>query len=151
MEDASAGALPDLGAFLPRWVKRLARLRSTKDDWESDHERWLREAVLRLEGVDGLERLARKTKRPQTCLAWCEAVVDRGDWKAALTAYDTAAALVGKSHWRGELVDGGVLAAQQLNRPDVAKRLEAACRRHLLSLDWCVGWELKIKRRRPYE
>jgi hypothetical protein len=39
---------------------------------------------------------------------------------------DTAAALVGKSHWRGELLDGGVLAAQRLNRPDVARRLAAA-------------------------
>lgn len=72
MEDVSAGALPDLGAFLPRWVKHLGPRRPSKDEWESDHERWRREAVFRLEGVTGLERLARKTKRPQTCLAWCE-------------------------------------------------------------------------------
>lgn len=45
MEGVSAGALPDLGAFLPRWVKHLARRRPSKDEWESDHERWLREAV----------------------------------------------------------------------------------------------------------
>ena len=126
MEGVSAGALPDLGAFLPRWVKHLGRRRPSKDEWESDHERWLREAVFRLEGVDGLERLARKTKRPQTCLAWCEALVDRGDWAGALHAYDASAVLVGKSHWRGELLDGAALAAQQLKRSDLAERLAAA-------------------------
>jgi hypothetical protein len=126
MEGVSAGALPDLGAFLPRWVKHLARRRPSKDEWESDHERWLREAVFRLEGVSGLERLARKTKRPQTCLAWCEALVDRGDWVGALHAYDASAVLVGKSHWRGELLDGAALAVQQLKQSDVAERLAAA-------------------------
>jgi len=54
--------------------------------------------------------------------------VDRGDWAGALHAYDASAALVGKSHWRGELLDGGALAAQQLGRPDVPKRLETAWR-----------------------
>jgi hypothetical protein len=126
MEGVSAGALPDLGAFLPQWVKHLARRRPPKDEWESDYERWLREAVFRFEGVSGLERLARKTKRPQTCLAWCEALVDRGDWAGALHAYDDSAALVGKSHWRGELLDGAALAAKQLNRSDVAERLATA-------------------------
>jgi hypothetical protein len=126
MEAVSAGALPDLVAFLPRWVKHLARCRPSKDEWESDHERWHREAVFRLEGVSGLERLARKAKRPQACLAWCEALVDRGDWTGALHAYDASAALVGKSHWRGVLLDGAALAAQQLQRSDVAERLAAA-------------------------
>jgi hypothetical protein len=126
MEGVSAGALPDLGAFLPQWVKHLARRRPPKDEWESDDERWLREAVLRFEGVSGLERLSRKTKRPQTCLAWCEALVDRGDWAGALQAYDASAVLVGQSHWRGELLDGAALAAQQLNRSDVAQRLATA-------------------------
>jgi hypothetical protein len=106
MEDVSAGALPDLTAFLPLWLKRLGRRRSSKDDWETNHERWLREAVFRLHGVDGLEQVARKTKRLQACLAWCEALVDRGDWVGALRAYDASAALAGKSRWRGELLDG---------------------------------------------
>jgi hypothetical protein len=82
--------------------------------------------VFRLKGVSGLERLARKTKRPQTCLAWCEALVDRGDWAGALHAYDDSVVLVGKSHWRGELLDGAALAAQQLKRSDLAERLAAA-------------------------
>ena len=126
MEGVSAGALPDLGSFLPRWVKCLERVRPAKDDWDSPPEQWLREAVFRKEGVEGLERLARKTKRPQACLAWCEALVERGDWPAALRAYEDAAGLVGKSPWRGELLDGSALAAQQLGRSDVGARLEAA-------------------------
>lgn len=126
MEGVSAGALPDLGSFLPRWVKRLERVRPAKDDWDSAPDRWVREAVFRLEGVDGLERLARKTKRPRACLAWCEALAEQGAWPTALRAYDDAAKLVGKSPWRGELIDGAALAAQQLGRSDVGTRLEAA-------------------------
>ncbi len=126
MEGVSASALPDLGPFLPRWVKRLERVRPAKDDWDALPERWLREAVFRLEGVEGLERIARKTKRPQACLAWCEALSERGDWPAALRAYDDAAKLVGKSPWRGDLLDGAALAAQQLGRSDIAARLETA-------------------------
>jgi hypothetical protein len=125
MEDVSAGALLDLKAFLPLWVKRLQRFRPSKDEWESEHERWLREAVFRVDGVDGLERIARKTRRPQTGLAWCEALADQGDWTAALKACNVAARLVRRSHWRGELLDRAALAAQELGRPDLSKRLEA--------------------------
>ena len=107
MEGVSAGALPDLGSFLPRWVKRLGRLRPSRDEWESDEERWLREAVFRLEGVNGLEQLARRTKRSQACLAWCKALVKRANWAGALRAYDASAALVGKSHWRGSFSMAG--------------------------------------------
>jgi hypothetical protein len=128
MEDVTAGALPDLGVFLPLWVKRLQRFRPSKDAWETEHERWLREAVFRVDGVNGLERIARKTRRPQACLAWYEALADQGDWPAALKASDAAARLVRQSHWRGELLDGAALAAQQLRRPDLSKRLEAAWR-----------------------
>ncbi len=128
MEEVSAGALPDLGAFLPLWAARLGRFRPAKDEWESDHERWLREAAFRVDGVAGLERIARKTKRPQACLAWCEALADAGRWPEALQAYDAAATLVGRSHWRGQLLDGSALAAQQLGRTDVPRRLETAWR-----------------------
>lgn len=39
MEDVSLGTLPDLGAFLPLWVKRLERFRQSKGEWETEHER----------------------------------------------------------------------------------------------------------------
>lgn len=54
--------------------------------------------------------------------------MDSGHWPDALRAYDAAATLVRKSHWRGELLDGAALAAQQLGRSDVPRRLEAAWR-----------------------
>lgn len=126
MEDAMAGALPDLDAFLPLWVKRLERLRPSSDEWEAPHERWLRDAVFRMDGVDGLERHARKTRRPQACLAWCDALAGRKDWPAALQAAVAAARLVRQPHWRGQLLDGAALAAQELGRSDLPKRLEAA-------------------------
>ena len=100
----------------------------SKDEWETEHERWLREAVFRADGVGGLERIARKTKRPQACLAWYEALADQGDWTAALKACDAAARMVRQSHGRGELLDGAALAAHELGRSDLFKRLEAAWR-----------------------
>ena len=48
--------------------------------------------------------------------------------RGALMRTSVAATMVGKSHWRGELLDGAALAAQQLGRSDVPKRLEAAWR-----------------------
>jgi hypothetical protein len=114
------GALPDLGTFLPRWLKRLERFRPSKDEWETEHERWLREAVFRMDGVDGLERIARKTRRPHACLAWYQALADRGEWTEALKASEAATRLVRQSHWRGELLDG---AAKALARcPKTAAR-----------------------------
>ena len=130
MEDVSAGVLPDLATFLPLWVKRLQRFRLSKDEWETERERWLREAVFRAEGIGGLERIARKTKRPQACLAWYDALADQGDWTEALRASDAAATFVRQSHWRGELLDGAALAAQELGRPDLCARLETA---------WCAA------------
>lgn len=109
------------------WISP-SRFRPSKDEWETDHERWLREAVFRADGVDGLERIARETRWPQACLAWCQALADRGDWTAALKASDAAAKLVRQSHWRGELLDGAALAAQERGRSDLSKRLEASWR-----------------------
>jgi hypothetical protein len=129
VEDVSGGALPDLAAFLPLWVKRLERHRpARRDDWEDTYDRWLREAVLRLEGPSGLERIARKTRRPQACLAWGEALADRGEWSQAFHAYASAAKWVRASPWRGDLLDGAALAARMLRRRDVEKHLDAAWR-----------------------
>ena len=126
MEDVTAGALPDLDQFLPLWIARLGRFRAPRDGWESEHERWLREAVGRRDGVDGLERLARTTRRPQACLAWYAALAERGVWPAALKAAVASAGLVRQSHWRGELLDDAALAAQALGRSDLSTRLETA-------------------------
>lgn len=126
MERAATGPLPELDVFLPRWVKHLEGQPPSEGEWEGGRDRWLREAVLRLEGVAGLERIARKTKKPEALRAWCEAVVETGDWAGVLRVYDDAIQLAGKSHWRGEFLDGAALAAQQLGRRGVAERLHAA-------------------------
>ena len=86
MEDVSAGVLPDLAAFLPLWVKRLQRFRPAKDEWETEHERWLREAVFRADGVGGSRAHCAKDEAARACLAWYEALAERGDWTAALAA-----------------------------------------------------------------
>jgi hypothetical protein len=126
MERTATCRLPELDVFLPRWVELLEGQQTSEDGWEGTREPWLREAVMRLEGVQGLERIARKTKRPEALHAWCEALAERGDWADALRAYGGATKLVGESHWRATFRDGAALAAQQLGRRDCAKRIEAA-------------------------
>lgn len=126
MEEALGRALPEADAFLDEWIKRLEGSTSADGEWESEHERWLRDAVARREGTKGLARIARATKRPQAFAAWCGAVVKDGDWKKALAAYEEAATLVTSDLWRGEFLDGAALAASKLGRKDVAKKLEAA-------------------------
>ena len=126
MERVATGPLSALDAFLPLWVEHIEREPSSEAVWDSDRDRWLREAVLRLEGVIGLERIARKSKKPDALQAWCRALTDRGAWAEALRAYDDAAELAGRSPWRGDFLDGAALAAQRLGRRDATKRLEAA-------------------------
>lgn len=126
MEEALGHALPENDTFLDAWIRRLESSSSGKDEWESEHERWLRDAVARREGTPGLARIARATKRPQAVAAWCDAVVKDGDWKKALAAYEDATALVTSGRSRGEFLDGAALAAANLGRKDAAKKLEAA-------------------------
>lgn len=126
MERAATSPLPQLDAFLPRWVERLEEEPVAEDAWDRARDWWLREAVLRLEGVAGLERIARKTRRPEALWAWCEALVERREWAEALRAYEETAVLAGGTEWKGAFLDGAALAARELGRPDAAKRLEAA-------------------------
>jgi hypothetical protein len=126
MEQALGRELPDAGAFLDEWIARLEASAPTDGDWESDQERWLRDAVARREGTEGLARIARATKRPQVVAAWCNAVVEDGDWKSALAAYEEGVALVTSDLWRGEFLDSAALMASKLGRNDTKKKLEAA-------------------------
>jgi hypothetical protein len=85
--------------------------------------------VQRLEGPVGLEKVARSTRRPDDLRAWCKSLVDAGDWKTALPAFEEAAELVtDKDYTRGEFLDGAALAAQTLELEDVAAYLERAWR-----------------------
>jgi hypothetical protein len=130
IEDVSKaldGDIPDLAAFLPLWIARLeADTKERKSDWETDHDRWLRAAIGRRDGAAGLARLARASKSSEAARAWCDALVERGDWAAALLAYEECASFVAKDYAKGEFLDGAALAAQVLGRKDLAKKLEAA-------------------------
>jgi hypothetical protein len=126
MEEALGHPLSQIDAFLDAWIKRLEWSSRGEDEWESEHERWLRDAVARREGTEGLARIARATKRPQAVAAWCKAVVADGDWKKTLVAYEKAAALVPSGLWCGDFLDGAALAASNLGRKDAPKKLEAA-------------------------
>jgi hypothetical protein len=123
--------LPELEAFLPRWRALIEKETSgdRRGDWDSEEDRWLREVVRRMEGAEGLAKVARSTRRADDLRAWCESLVEAGGWKAALPAFDEAAELVADTeHARGEFLDGAALAAQELGRKDLPTRLERAWR-----------------------
>ncbi|MBI5536562.1 MAG: hypothetical protein HY898_27830 [Deltaproteobacteria bacterium] len=126
IEGVLGGDIPEIEQFLPLWIALLGREKQPATDWETDQDRWLREAVGRMEGSIGLERIARTTKQPQAVRAWCDVVVAAGDWSKSLAAYAVAADLVPSPIWRGDFLDGAALAAEVLKRKDAAKRLEAA-------------------------
>jgi len=131
LERVAIEPLPDLDDFLVQW-KALVEERVQKNrrnDWDSDEDRWLREVVQRTQGPEGLAEVARASKRADDLRAWCRALVEAGDWKGALAAYDEAAELVGgKEYARGDFLDGVALAAQELGRKDLPARLERAWR-----------------------
>jgi hypothetical protein len=126
MEEALGRSLPDLNVFLDGWIAHLEASAGPDGEWESEQERWLRDAVGRREGTKGLARIARATRRPQAVAAWCDAIVNDGDWKTARAAYEEAVTLVTSDLWRGEFLDGAALAASKLERKDATKKLEAA-------------------------
>lgn len=131
MERVAVEPLPELDDFLPQWRALLQKGASRKrdSDWDTDEDWWLREVVRRLEGAEGLAKVARETRRADDLRAWCRCLVEARDWKAALAAFDESAELVSdKEHARGELLDGAALAAQELGRTDLPARLERAWR-----------------------
>jgi hypothetical protein len=131
MERVAIEPLPALEDFLRSWRTLIAsnpadaRVR----DFDTEDDRWLREVVQRLEGSDGLAKLAQSTRRADDLRAWCRSLVDAGDWNAALPAFEEAARLVPESDYaRGELLDGAALAAQVLGRGELPNWLERAWR-----------------------
>ncbi len=132
MERVAAEPLPDFDVFLPQWraLMEEAAKEERGNEWDTDADHRLREVVWRLEGADGLAGIARSTRRLDDLQAWCRALVDRGDWEAALSANEESAEIVGdKAHFQGDFLDGAALAAQELGRKDLPKRLETAWRK----------------------
>ena len=131
MERVAVEPLPGLEEFLPRWRALVQKETGSerRGDWDSEEDRWLREVVRRMEGAEGLAKVARLTRRADDLRAWCQSLVEAEDWKAALPAFEEAAELVAdKEYARGELLDGAALAAQELGRKDLPARLERAWR-----------------------
>ena len=131
MECVAAEALPGFEEFLPRWRGIVQKMTGSapRGDWDSEADRWLREVVRRMEGAEGLAQVARSSRRADDLRAWCQSLVEAGDWRAALLAFEEAAQLVAdKEYARGELLDGAALAAQELGSKDLPVRLERAWR-----------------------
>ncbi len=123
--------LPGLDEFLPSWRALIEENASgeRRNEWDTDADRWLREVVRRLEGAEGLARVARTTRRADDLRAWCRSLAEAGDWNAALPAYEEAAEIVAdKERCRGDFLDGAALAAQELGHDDLPDRLERAWR-----------------------
>jgi len=131
MERAAVEPLPGLDEFVAGWRALVASEAAAKrqGEWDTEAHRWLREAVQRAEGSGGLAKMARSTKRADDLRAWCETLVEAGEWKAALSAFEEAAKLVAdRAYTRGEFLDGAALAAQQLGNKDISRWLERAWR-----------------------
>ncbi len=129
LERVAVEPLPEFDDFLVQW-RALVEQRTAKErssDWDSGEDRWLREIVQRTQGPEGLAEVARASRRANDLDAWCRALVEAGDWKAALAAYDEAADLVtAGAYARADFLDGAALAAQELGRKDLPSRLERA-------------------------
>lgn len=131
MERVAVEPLPGLESFLAQWRDQVARSQgdARTHDWDTEGDRWLREVVERLEGSEGLAKVARATRRADDLRAWCKSLVDARDWQSALSAFEEAAGLVAdREYARGDLLDGAALAAQELDRKDLPAWLERAWR-----------------------
>ncbi len=138
MERVAIEPLPRFDAFLPRWRALIEESSAEQEQEGTAESEWLREVVQRMEGVEGLAGLARSTRQSEDLRTWCRALVDAGDWEAALAAYEEAAGTVsGEAYERAEFLDGAALAAQELGRRDLPKRLERAWRERPSMLRLC--------------
>jgi len=131
LERVAIEPLPALNTFLSQWHELIEREAATglSDDSDFDAHRWQREVVLRLEGTEGLARVARSTRRPEDLNAWCSTLAEDGKWTDALAANVEAAAIVsGNDYWIGAFLDGAALAAKMSGQRDLAAYFERAWR-----------------------
>jgi len=131
MEAVAVEPLVGVDGFLGDWRAIVAREaaggRSGFGDGDAD--RWLREVVQRMEGAEGLAKLARSSRRAEDLQAWCDSLAAARNWKDALPAFEEAAAIVTEgTHGRGQFLDGAALAAQELGKKDLSPWFERAWR-----------------------
>ncbi|RVU41446.1 hypothetical protein EA187_19080 [Lujinxingia sediminis] len=125
LEQIAREPLPDFERFLADWFALLeAQAFSGRERGDGA---WLREVTLRLHGEEGLAEVARRSRRHSDYRAWCRLLKERKDWAAARAAYEEAAERVeADAYYRGELLDGAALAAQELGAADHSEILERA-------------------------
>ncbi len=131
LERVAVEPLPDFDEFLGSWNDLVSDLAHAQpmSEWDTGIDHWRREVTQRLHGTDGLAAIARSTKRAGDFRAWCRAIVETQDWKAALTAFDEAATSTSAAPVViADFLDGAALAAQVLARSDLPNRLERSWR-----------------------
>ena len=130
IERTSVESLPDFERFLTDWRKLLEKDIEEGNRYQNDDQYgWLREVVQRMEGAGGLAKVARESKRSDDLRAWCEMLVNAGDWNSAFSAYKEAAEIVtDKEYARADFLDGVALAAQELGKKNISAHLERAWR-----------------------
>jgi hypothetical protein len=132
MERVAVEPLPDFDVFLPQWRAVVQKAGNSKENKirDSDICHWLRETVQRMDGAKGLAEIARSSRQSDDLQAWCRALIEAGDWKSVLAAYEEAAEIVSdKTYAEGDFLDGAALAARELGRKDLHQRLELAWRK----------------------
>jgi hypothetical protein len=149
LERVAVEPLPGLAEFLPEWRSLVAARASGQrtDDWETDPDRWLIEVTMRLEGPEGLARLARRSRRAHDLRAWCRSVRETGDRHRALRAFEEAARLASAGLVRAEFLDAAAIAAGELSLDDVPKRLGRAWRASPTLLRLCRWLETSPSQR----
>ncbi len=128
MERVLAGPLPDLAAFLPAWLALLQG--EPESQYHGGYARGsrIREAMARLEGPAGLERLARSTGAYEDLREWCDAVAATGDLSAAHLACDDAANICREPYHRANFLEASARLAHKLGDPAYRERIFEAWR-----------------------
>lgn len=108
--DARPGELADWETFLPAWEKRLAR-------HQGDRAAVLRmEAIRKLDGIDGVSRLARQWKSDQQrgYLFWIQCLAKEANWREMLDVCSEALDALPRSSLREQTAVYLTTAATQL-------------------------------------
>jgi hypothetical protein len=116
--DARPGELADWEIFLRAWEKTLSQCRG-------DRAAVLRiEAIQKLEGIDGVSRLAREWKsgQPRAYLFWIQCLENLGDWRSMVDVTQEALEALPKGGFREQAAEYMTTAAARLGNPELVLR-----------------------------
>lgn len=119
MEDAAIRPLDGFETFLPLWLERLRA--SPPRVSESQTIDLIREATLRVEGVDGLGRIARASKTQEAYRSWCSALRASQSWPELLAAVREASALSTSAWETASWQDEAALLCAKLGQSDLVR------------------------------